>query len=290
MATDPGVEREIDLRRWVNAALAYWPVAVAGLVLGLLAGGLYALSGSASSYSASATIARGQAFNPSGNQTVLGYLSSPIAIQDFATSPTTLAKVAAKTGATVAQLAGHVVTSTFTAEGTPSPTNTGSTLVQITVTQKKPKVAEDAANALADLVKTATTSNYVLQSIKLYKVRLSDYAARIKTLQTRIDSLNAVLKNPAGLAPLDQLVVATQLDAAEAALGQTLDSQTTAQQQLTLAQDVETTQIIQLAKAQKNAASKSRRNAIVFGGLVGLLLGAILATALGLRAARPSAA
>ena len=56
-----------------------------------------------------------------------------------------------------------------------------------------------------------------------------------------------------------------------------------------LAQQVEQTQIIQNAKAEKSTA-RSRRNSVVVGALIGLLIGAIVAIVVGLRAAAPSTA
>lgn len=284
LATDLGAEREIDLARWRDAALAYWWLAVAGLVAGIIAGSVYALSGG-TTYKASALIARGQAFNPAGTSSVLGYLSSPAAIQAYATSPEALATVAAKAGMSVGELRGHVSTATLTDNGQASTINTNSVLVQITVKLNKPKRAVDAANALAALIKRVTTSDYVRQSISLYNVRLGNYGARVKTLQGRIQSLNDTLASSGNLQPLDRLVLVSELDQAEATLGQTLDSQSTTQQELTLAEDVEQTQLIQKAQAEKTAG-RSRRNSSVTGGLIGLILGAIVATVYGLRTTR----
>jgi capsular polysaccharide biosynthesis protein len=284
-AVDPGGEREIDLGRWRDAALAYWWVAVAGLAVGLILSGIYSLRGTPSRYAASALVARGQAFNPAGTGTVLGYLSSPAAIQAYATEPATLATVAAKVGITAGELSGHVTTSTLTRTGTVSTVDTNSILVQLTVTLNKPTRAEDAANALAAIIKRITTSNYVRQSITIFKVRLANYAARIKTLQQRVQSLNEVVDHSTGLQPLDRLVLVSQLDESEGSLGQTLDAQTTAQQGLTLAEDVEQTQIIQQAKAQK-VPKPAHRSAILVGGLIGLILGGIGAIVYGLRATR----
>jgi uncharacterized protein involved in exopolysaccharide biosynthesis len=283
-ATDLGGEREIDLARWRDAALANWWLAAAGLVAGIVVSSLYTLSGH-TTYTASALIARGQAFNPAGTATVLSYLSSPVAIQAYATTPATLEAVAAKVGMSAGELRGHITTSTLTREGTASTTNTNSILVQITVKLNRPKRAEDAANALAAIITRATTSDYVRQSISIYKVRLGNYAARIKTLQGRIQSLNETLAHSGSLQPLDRLVLVSELDQAEAALGQTLDSQTTTQTQLTLAEDVEQTQLIQKAQAVKSVG-RSRRNSVLVGGLIGLILGAIVATVYGLRVRR----
>jgi uncharacterized protein involved in exopolysaccharide biosynthesis len=279
-ATDLGAEREIDLLGWLNAALAYWWLAVAGLAVGVAAGTLVTLGGT-TKYTATALIARGQAFNPSGSGTVLSYLSNLAAIQNYVSSPSALDAAAAKAGMTAGELRGHVAAATLTGTGEPSTTNTGSILVAITVTLAKPKKAEDAANELARIVAKATTSTYVEQSIKLYQVRLKNYATRLKSLAARIQSLNDALANTSSLQLTDRLLLLTQLDQAEATQGQTLDSQTTVQQQLTLAEDVEKTQIVQNAEVEKVPPGRSRRNAVLVGGLIGLILGAVAATVYG---------
>jgi uncharacterized protein involved in exopolysaccharide biosynthesis len=284
-AADLEAEREIDLRSWLQALRSRAWIAVAGLAIGVLVGVLYTLGGAGSSYTATALIARGQAFSPGGNASVLSYLSSPAAIAAFATSEPALRYAAAKARMSVGELRGHVATYTVTADRQAAAQNTNSILIQIVVALNRPKRAEDAANALAQVVQKQTTSGYVRQSIGIYKVRLANYQQRLKTLQTRINALNASLAKAQGLSPLDRLVIASQLDAAEAAYGQTLDSQTTTQQLLTLAQQVEQTQIVQQARAEKSIA-RSRRSSVVIGGLIGLLIGAIVAIIVGLRARR----
>src|SRR5215469_4985219 len=132
-AVDLEAEREIDLRRWRDALVSRWWIAVAGLVVGAIVGALYSLSGG-SSYVASATIARGQVFNPAGTAQVQGYITSPAQIQNLATAAANLDTVAAKIGVPRSALRGHVSTSTITSAGSASTTNTNSILVLITVT------------------------------------------------------------------------------------------------------------------------------------------------------------
>src|SRR5262249_3039954 len=272
-AADLEAEREIDLRSWLDALRSRWWIAVAGLAVGVFVGGVYSLSGG-TTYTATALIARGQAFNPAGNTSVLSYLSSPSAIQAFVTSESALHYAAAKAGMGVGELRGHVSTSTVGEQGQTAAQNSNSILVQISVALNRPRRAEDAANALAQIVKRQTTSGYVRQSIGIYKTRLANYAQRLKTLQTRINALNQTLANSGDLSALDRLVIASQLDSAEATYGQTLDSQTTTEQLLSLAQQVEQTQIVQQAKAEKSTA-RSRRNSVIIGGADGLPNGAI---------------
>jgi len=249
VATDLGAEREIDLRSWLDALRSRWWIAAVGLVIGAIIGAVYGLSGG-STYTATALIARGQAFAPNGGS-VLTYITSPGAIETFVTSEPVLREAAAKAGLRPGALRGHVSTSTVAQNAQSAAQNTNSILVQLTVALARPKKAEDAANALAAIVKRQTTSKYVTQSIQIYQTRLRNFAVRLKTLQVRINALNETLGKEKNLSPLDQLVVASQLDSAEAAYGQTLDSQTTNEQLLTLAQQVEQTQIVQPAIAKK---------------------------------------
>jgi uncharacterized protein involved in exopolysaccharide biosynthesis len=288
VSTDPGAEREIDLRGWLDAFLSRWWIAAVGLVAGIVVGALYSLSGG-SSYTASALIARGQAFNPGGTTPVLSYLSSPDAIQSYVTEPATLQAVAARIGLAPRELSGHVTTSTVGQTGTASQTNTNSILIQITVALHKAKKAEDAANAFAALITQLTTSDYVRASLGVYEQRDASFKARITSLKQQIASLDAVLQH-SSLTPLNKLVLVSELEQAQASLGSTLDSQTTNEQNLILARDVERTKVIQLATRAQKSVARSRRNSIIFGALIGLLIGALVALVVGLRAARPTPA
>jgi len=283
--TDTGAEREIDLLGLGRSLVLRWWILAAGLVVGVLFGALYSLSGGRT-YTATALIAPGQAFNPSGSTPVLTYLTSESAISELATQTATLAEVAARTGIGIGQLRGQVrISAVNQATGTTS--NRNAVLVDVTVRQSKPKRAEDAANALASVIQEKTTSHYVKQSFAIYEQRLANFKARVTTLDRRIATLNEVLAKSTGLQPFDKLVLVSELDQAEAALGSTLDSQTSTQQQLTLAQSVEQTQVIQQAKAQKTAA-RSRRTSILVGALIGLIAGAIVAIVIDARARRAS--
>jgi len=104
------------------------------------------------------------------------------------------------------------------------------------------------------------------------------------TSQARVNALTTAAKQP-GLSLDQQLLLAIQLDQAQATLGQTINSLETTRQQQLLAQQVEQTQIIQNAKAEKTTA-RSRRNSVVVGAVIGLLIGAIVAIVAGLRARR----
>jgi uncharacterized protein involved in exopolysaccharide biosynthesis len=289
-AADPGAERDIDLRSWWRAFKSRWWIAAVGLVAGVVVGALYSLSGG-SSFTASALIAPGTAFNPSGSTPVLTYLTSEAALSKLANEEATIVQAAAIAKMNPANLRGHITVNAVNLNAPGSSSSTSSTrnavLVELTVRNNKAKRAEDGANALAQVIKAKTTSRYVQQSISAYQTLLSNFKKRQTTLAQKIAVLNGILNSSAGksLAPLDQLVLAQELDTAEGTLGATINSITTTQQQLTLAQQIETTQIIQQAKAVKTTA-RSRRNSVLFGALIGLLIGAVVAIVVGLRAAR----
>jgi capsular polysaccharide biosynthesis protein len=274
---DPGVEREIDLGALKDAVLARWWIAVVGLVVGVAIGAAYTLS-FGTTWAASAIIAPGQSFSPNGNTVVLGYLSSHQAIDALAKSETTLAAVSAKTGVPLDKLEGkgNILTKTIDPE---------SRTFSIVVTLKNRQQAEDAANAIADYIKNATTPPYVAQSIRVYGVRLANYAVRLKTLAERIKALNLALAKSQNLSPLDRLVLVSELDAAQASQGSTLVSQTNTEQALALAQYVSRTQVIQKATSEQSVG-RSRRSPVVTGGLIGLLIGALVAIAVGFRASQ----
>jgi uncharacterized protein involved in exopolysaccharide biosynthesis len=289
-AADLGAEREIDLRSWLDAFRSRWWIAAVGLVIGVVVGGLYSLTGG-STYTATALIAPGQAFNPAGNTAVLTYLTSQTAINAIATAPATLAAAAAEAGIGPGELAGHVSTAGVnenTGQVSSASPSRSAVLIAITVDQNTGRKAEDAANAIARIVQQHTTSPYVLQSIAINTARLAGYQARLNTLKLKINALTKALREP-GLTLNEALLLTIQLDEAQGAYDQTQNAQLTTQQSQSLSEQVEKTQIIELAKAQKSTA-RSRRNSVLFGALIGLIVGAIVAIVVGLRAARSTRA
>src|SRR4051794_3900106 len=119
-AVPPGpetdAEREIDLVALGRAVLGLWWIVALGVVGGAIVGAFFALSG-ANVYEATARIAPGQAFNPSGNSAVLTYLTNQHAVNEIATSETTLEEAAAKAGIPLGQLHGKVSTVAVTDSG-----------------------------------------------------------------------------------------------------------------------------------------------------------------------------
>jgi len=279
--TDAGAEREIDLGRWKQAARERWWLIAAGLVAGIVIGALYSLSGG-SVWQASALIAPGQPFSPSGSP-VLSYTSSPRGIEEVVTSEAALKRAARAAAIPVGSLRGHVSTQTVSTGASSSTASRGATLIRITVQLHKPKHAEDAANALANVVK-ADTSPYVRQSIGAYAQKITNYQAQLDMPGRSMNVLNDELSKP-GLSDIEKLIVAGQADNAQTRYGTISDNLSLAQQQQTLARSVELAQVIEPASALKTTA-RSRRNSILVGALIGLIAGLIVAVVVDLRARR----
>jgi capsular polysaccharide biosynthesis protein len=290
-STEVGNMREIDFGRWFDAFRSRWWIAVAGLLVGALGGAVHALNRT-STFTATAFVAPGQAFNPNGTSAVLSYLTSPAAIQKLATSLPTLQEAAARAGASVEQLRGNVWTSavnqTITTPGSSSAAPGRTVLVAINVQLGEKRKAEDAANAVAEIIQRKTTSDYVSKFLGTFDARIRNLNQRDVTLAKRVAMLQQALARPT-LSLDDRLLLSVQLDQAQTEQSTTFDSLSTTRQQQLLAANVEQTQIIQPAKAEK-AMPPSKRSSIVVGSVLGFLIGAMIATAVGLRRTRPARA
>jgi capsular polysaccharide biosynthesis protein len=279
--TDTGAEREIDLGRWKQAAADRWWLVAAGVVAGIIVGALYSLSGG-SVWQASVLIAPGQPFTPSGSP-VLSYQSSPRSIDVLVTSESALKRAGAQAHVPVEKLRGHVTTQSIST-GLGSSASRGANLIRVTVQLSKPKHAEDAANALGNIVIADTTSPYVKKSILTYQSKEKRYNAQLTSLTRVIDSYNNALATEK-LGFLAKLIMVNQLDAAIARQGNLNDKLAATDQQLTLVQNVEIAQLIEHAAAVKTTA-RSRRNSILVGALIGLIAGVIVAIVFGTRVRR----
>src|ERR1700689_618334 len=139
---DLGVEREVDLRRWRDAVLARRWFLIAGLIGGLIVGGLYSLTGS-SNLQGTVPIQPAQPFNSAGNP-VLNYTSSPVAIELLVTSARAIQVAAAAAHMSPEQLEGHGTTSNVITSFGPVATR-GTVLISVTVTLPQRTRAEKAA-------------------------------------------------------------------------------------------------------------------------------------------------
>jgi len=280
-APELDAEREVDLSRWRTSLVARWWVIAAGLVAGAVIGGLISLTGG-SVWQASVLLSPAQAFSPSGAP-VLNYNSSPRGINDLVTSEGTLAQVAAQTKIPVSQLRGNVSTQSIqTGAGTVAAR--GAVLIKITVQLHQEKNAADAANALGEVVTTETTSPYVKRSIGVLETSISGNKRQLTSLAKLYAQLNASIAKTTD--PTLKLILVTTAN--NVALRQSTISNDLAleQQQLALATSIENPQLIGPPARATKTTAVSRRNAVLVGGLIGLILGAIAAIAIDARSAR----
>lgn len=283
--TDLDAEREIDLSGWRDALVRRWWVVLAGLAGGIAVGAVYSLSGG-SVHEASVLIAPGQVFNQGGGR-ILTYQSSPRGINALVNEPNVIKRAARRAQMPIVDLRGHVRTETV-ATGAGNAAQTGAQLVRITVTGKKPRKIEVAANALADIVKTDTTGAFVKQQITKLQGRVTIFNRNLAAVEQLIGEYENALRSQQ-LAPLDKLVLVNQYDAAIQRQGNLNDKIFATEQQLTLLNTIEIAQIITEATAQKTTA-RSRRNSILVGGLIGLIVGVVAAIVVDRRMARPQPA
>lgn len=279
---DLGAEREIDLRRWREAVVSRWWFAAIGLVIGLIVGGLYSLSG-ASSYTATVTLQPAQPFSPTGGA-VLNYSSSPLAINVLVSSRSALAYAAGVAHMPESQLAGHVSTASISTGAGPVATR-GTVLIQITVSLPSKARSQTAANAFGSYVVHQTESPYVRRSLLVYRELNTSFTKRLATVNALISSYQSALTKAKLLDPIDKLVLASELNDAVARQGNLEDALYTNQQAQTLAQNIEVAQVINPAVAGK-VTNRSRRDSLLFGGVIGLLIGVLVALVAGLRPGR----
>ncbi len=282
-APDLDTEREVDLARWRRALVALWWLPVAGLVLGAIAGVLYSFSGG-TAYKASALISLGQPTAPSG-AVVNAFGTNPRAIQEIVSSASAQAEAAKRADMrSGAALRGHVsiaqVGSTSSARETP--------LISLTVRGKRSSTTAAAANALAKIVVEKTTAPYVGVKIRTFNQTLQSVNNQLTAVRQRIAVIQKAEQTSTKLDPLQQLVIISNEDNAEARLGGLISQQETLQQQLAFATQVESAEIVTQAKAVK-ASAHSRSTSLVVGALIGLLIGAFVAIAGESRLRRPAA-
>jgi uncharacterized protein involved in exopolysaccharide biosynthesis len=266
-------EQEVDFGRYRGLLAARWWLPVGGLVLGVIVGlGLAAVGGSV--WKASALISLGQPFSPTGSAPVASFATNPRAVAEIIRSESALKEAARKSGMRLPNLRGHVSSGQVGA-GTGASAARSVTLIQLTVQGPKPTKVERAADALANIVIEDTTQKYVGTKIAALQNQLESLERQIGSQTRTVQALNAATGDK-GLAPLDRLALVTQLNGAVQLLGQLEEQRSTAQQQLALAQNVESATIVREAAAVKTTA-RSARTSMLVAGLIGLLLGGLAA-------------
>lgn len=257
---DPEAEQEVDFARYVRLLGARWWLLAAGLVAGAVIGYLVSLGGN-QVYSATATVYLGQPYTPTGGTLVVTPATNPSAVGTAVQSQSVQNTVANACHTTASKFKNGISTAAIaTGATTKSGAAAANPLVKISVQSKKGKVAACAANELADEV-VKKVGTYPTATIKILQEHIAFDNEDIKTIESAINNPN--------ISDTDKLLLQTNLRADQ------LDK-TTNSQSLLLAQQVESPYVYTRA-ASHRVTARSRRNTVVIGALIGLILGAIAA-------------
>lgn len=253
---DPEAEQEIDFSLYWRLLAARWWVPVGALVLGAIIGYAAALGG-AQHYSASANLYLGQPYTASGNVALQALQTNPSTAGTIAHSLAVDQRVAAICKAKVGQFRSGISTKPVSGNLAKNGQNP---LVSLTVLSSKKKVAACAANQLAKAV-IVRISAYATEKITSFRAQLGQQQKEITALETAISDPN--------VSTTDKLLLQVQLNSAQSDLSTTT-------QLLHQATAVEEPSVLTPASAARVTA-RSRRNSVVVGGLIGLVLGGLAA-------------
>jgi uncharacterized protein involved in exopolysaccharide biosynthesis len=266
-------EQEINFRRYWRTIWARWWLPAGGLLAGLIIGYLVAI-GSGKVWEANSLLYLGQPLSLTGGQTIQSLATNPSVVDKIVHGQEAIAIASAKSGIPVNRLRSEISTQTIT--GSKNLIKTGQVpLYQITVTDRAPGKTRAAAHSLAETV-LGQISPYADTKIRTFSTELKSIKTQLAANQDRLNHLNAAVRAAAGLAPLDRLVLVSDLDNAIAERGTLLTDQGNTQQELALAQQVERPKQLQAPNPQKTTA-RSTRTSMIIGALIGLILGIIAA-------------
>jgi uncharacterized protein involved in exopolysaccharide biosynthesis len=275
---DLDAEQEVDLASAWERVKARWWLPVAGLVAGAVVGIALALSGG-DVWRAETIVYLGQPFAPLGGGQIQSLATNPRTVSEIVRSESALDAASEASGVSRARLRSSISTKEITAVGQARGVNP---LIEISVKASGPTKAEAALDALAERV-VEGVSTYVADKIGLLEEQvdvaesqLAAVTARIETAQrqqTTITQDQSIPLDQRLILSLNLNSVITTADARRTALQDDLYE---ARQLLNLAKSVESSRVVEPAKAAKTTA-RSRRTSLLVGALVGLVLGLLAA-------------
>jgi capsular polysaccharide biosynthesis protein len=273
-APDLEAEEELELGRYWSALVARWWLPVVGLVAGIVIGYLLSLGGH-QVFQAKANIYLGQPLNPTGTGPIQSLSTNPSTVKQVVLAPYWQHVAERQAGLSAGSLRGHVSTQAVAGVAAALGRVGQNPLVNIVVTGKHPAQIARAADALAKIVVNQVSGRYVDTKIANLKKNLEADKAELANINQRLASLQQQLGG-GGLSATDKLILGNLIGLAVQEQRQVIADQTQNQSLLALAQNVERSQIISPAHATKTTA-RSRRNSVLVGALIGLLLGIVAA-------------
>jgi uncharacterized protein involved in exopolysaccharide biosynthesis len=265
---DRDAEQEVDFGRLGGAIVARWWLLVGGLVVGVVLGYLAAAGGS-TAYTARSTLYLGQPLTPNGGGLLQTLATNPTTVREVTHAESTIRRVGAATGMTTTQLRRGI---TVTAVSGILQKAGQTPLVEIAVRGPSPRKTARAADLLAD-ISAQTVSGYVDTKIATLEEQLKQSQAELAAIDAQLaDAQKAAASGSAS----DRLLILTSTALTQQRRSGVVQDIVSDQQLLSLAKNVEASHLVTHAAAVKDTA-KSARNAMVAGGLIGLLLGLLAA-------------
>ena len=255
-----------------------WWLPVGGLVIGAVVGIALALSGG-SVWRAQTIVYLGQPFAPLGGGQIQSLATNPRTVGDIIRSESALKAASDVSGIPVSQLRSSISTRELLAAGQLRGINP---LIEIAVKGSGKRKVELAADALSERV-TERVSSYVTDKVELLQNQVAVSEAQLAAVEARIQAAqrqqDALITDTS--IPLDQrLLLSANLNSvittADARRTSLQDDLFEAGQLLNLAENVESSRVVEPAAASKTTARSSRTSLLV-GALIGLLIGAIAA-------------
>ena len=277
-ASELAEEQEVDLSSGWQRLKERWWLPVGGLVVGAVVGVALALS-SGSVWKADTIVYLGQPFAPLGGGQIQSLATNPRTVSEIIRSEAVIQRASRISRIPESQLRSSISTRELLAAGQLRGINP---LFEISVKGSGKRKVELAADALADRV-TDRVSLYVTEKVGLLNSRVEVAEAQLAAVEARIteaqEQQDALAANQS-LAPVEKLLlsqnlnaVITTADARRSALQEDLDE---ARQLLNLAENVESSRVVERAAASKTTARSSRTSLLV-GALIGLIVGGIAA-------------
>jgi hypothetical protein len=271
---DLDAEEELDLGRYWHALLTRWWLPVAGLIAGIVVGYLLSLGGH-QVYQAKAEVYLGQPLNPTGTGPIQSLSTNPSTVKQVVLSPYWQHVAERQAGLPAGSLRGHVSTQAVAGVAAALGRVGQNPLVNIVVTGKRPARVTRAADALGKIVVNQVSGRYVDTKIKNLQTNISADKTELANINERLASLQQQVRG-GGLSTTDRLILGNLIGLAVQEQRQVIADQTQNQSLLALAQNVERSQVISRAAATKTTA-RSRRNSVLVGALIGLVLGILAA-------------
>jgi len=274
-APDLEGEEELELGKYWSALVARWWLPVVGLVAGIVIGYLLSLGGH-QVFQAKSTIYLGQPLSPTGSGQINGLSTNPSAVKQVVVAPFWQHQAERAAGLANGALRGHVSTEAVAGVAAALGRVGQNPLVNIVVTGDQPAKIARAADALAQIAVRQVSAGYVQTKIQNLQANVAADKKELNSINTRVTSLQAEVQNNNGLSTVERLLFANQIGLAVQEQRQVVSDLSNNQQLLALAQNVEQSKLITPARAVKTTA-RSRRNSVLVGALIGLLLGIIAA-------------